>query len=79
MEEIRKEDWVELIGPYYGDPYGGHGRHTAAVGWNDLYVEQIIEGNTQSPYRIKQRSGSGSTGVGWAPRGSLILKGHPTK
>ena len=70
MDEIGLGDFVELIGPYYGDPWGGHGRHTVAVGWQGLYVARIIEESTQSPYLINTEKG---LSVGWAPIGSLTL------
>ena len=60
---------VELVGPYYGDSYGGHGVHTAAVGWKGLTIGTVIEGR-KAPYRI-DRNG---TPIGWAPASSLRAK-----
>ena len=61
---------VELIGPYFGDSYGGNGKHTAAVGWKGLTIGDIKEGRT-APYRI-DRNG---TPIGWAPASSIRAKG----
>jgi hypothetical protein len=60
---------VELVGPYYGDSYGGSGTHTAAVGWKGLTIGAIREGR-KAPYRI-DRNG---TPIGWAPASSLRAK-----
>ena len=60
---------VELVGPYYGDSYGGNGTHTAAVGWKGLTIGAIKEGR-KAPYRI-DRNG---TPIGWAPASSLRAK-----
>ena len=64
---------VELVGPYHGDSYGGHGTHTAAVGWKGLTIGAIKEGRA-APYRI-DRNG---TPIGWAPKSSIRIKGGVT-
>ena len=61
---------VELVGPYCGDSYGGHGTHTAATGWSNLKIGQIIPGR-KCPYRIDHNG----VPIGWAPASSLRLKG----
>ena len=61
---------VELVGPYHGDSYGGHGTHTAAVGWSGLTVGDYKPGRA-APVRI-DRNG---TPIGWAPLSSIRLVG----
>lgn len=65
---------VELVGPYYGDSYGGNGEHLAAIGWKGLTIGTIIEGR-KAPYRI-DRNG---TPIGWAPASSIRAKGKITR
>ena len=61
---------VELIGPYHGDSYGGHGTHTAAVGWSNLTIGAVCPGRA-APFRI-DRNG---TPIGWAPARSIAIPG----
>jgi hypothetical protein len=60
---------VNLVGAYHADSYGGGGTHTAACGWENLYVGTVIEGRA-APYRI-DRNG---TAIGWAPLRSIQFK-----
>ena len=61
---------VELVGPYYGDSYGGNGTHSIANGWEGLRIGQIFLDGRKAPFRI-DRNG---TPIGWAPASSLVLK-----
>jgi hypothetical protein len=62
---------VELVGPYHGDSYGGGGTHTAAVGWKNLVIGDIVDLSRKAPFRI-DRDG---VPIAWAPASSLRLKG----
>jgi hypothetical protein len=60
----------ELIGPIYGDSYGGGWVHIIPVGCPDLSIGQVhLE--RLAPYRIDQRG----TTLGWAPPCSLRPRG----
>ena len=60
---------VLLIGPYYGDSYGGGGKHTAAVGWSRLTIGRIFS-DRAAPVEIKH---DGVT-IGWAPWSSVSIQ-----
>jgi hypothetical protein len=64
---------VELIGPYYGDSYGGHGSYTAACGWTSLTIGQVFTDGRAAPIRI-DRNG---IPIAWAPISSIRLKETP--
>jgi hypothetical protein len=58
---------VELIGPYHGDSFGGDGTHTAAIGWDGLYIGACY------PDRIAGiRIDRDDVPIGWTSRSSVI-------